>query len=484
MNPQKLWKLLLLLLLAFSLSLAACDGGTEDAQLETPEEAVDEEVAEEEEAAEEEEVAEEASPESDEAVTDAQAKPSGSLLIWVQQANQDVFEQTVLDDFLAEYPDIQIEWVNYPPDEVASQLQVAIQGGAGAPDLAVTENRFIPRLIELGGLVDLTEQLQPYVDDLNPAAVEFGSKEGRHYSFPWDVGPVVTFYRRDLFEAAGLPTEPAEVEELISTWDKFLDACIQIKEETNANCLALNKANNYGDPYFNMLWQQGLDWVNEEGQIVVDSPQHVATLEKLGEFWEAEVVSDQLEWTDGWYAELNAGLDDASVSPVATVTIGAWMGNFLKTWIAPDQGGNWAVVHMPAWEEGGTRSANQGGSAFIIPELSSNKEAAWAFAEFMVGREDNHLEIFQYSDYFPALESTYDAPLFSEPDPYFGDQVTRQVFVDAAQNIPNVGIYVPENSTITAALQTAVQKVGLGEASAEAALQEAAETARLETGLD
>ncbi|HYN87044.1 MAG TPA: sugar ABC transporter substrate-binding protein, partial [Ardenticatenaceae bacterium] len=408
-------------------------------------------------------------------------EPSGRLLIWVQEANQDVFEQTALDEFQAEYPDVEIEWVNYPPADVANQLAVAIQGGTGAPDLAVTENRSIPRLVELGGLLDLTDRLEPYVGELNQAALDAGEKDGKYYSFPWDIGPVVTFYRRDILEAAGLPTDPEEVNELFATWDSFHDACVTIKEETGALCFAQNRANNYGDFYFNMLWQQGLDFVSEEGQIVIDSPEHVATLEKLGTFWEDDLVSDQLEWTDGWYAELNAPLD-GDVTPVATVTIGAWMGNFLKTWIAADQAGNWGVVQMPAFEEGGTRSANQGGSAFIIPELSNNKEAAWAFAEFMVGREENHLQIFEYSDYFPAWEALYGAPLFDEPDEYFGGQTSRQVFVQAAEEIPVVGIYGPHNQAISAALQTAIQQYATGQNEAEPALQEAAETARVETG--
>jgi len=44
------------------------------------------------------------------------AKPAtGKLVIWVQQANQDVWAQTVLPGFQAKYPDIQIEFVNYSP---------------------------------------------------------------------------------------------------------------------------------------------------------------------------------------------------------------------------------------------------------------------------------------------------------------------------------------------------------------------------------
>ncbi|MFC1960554.1 extracellular solute-binding protein [Chloroflexota bacterium] len=89
----------------------------------------------------------------------AQDKPSGPMVFMVQEPNQQVFENTTLEGFLAEYPDIEIEWVNHAPDEVANQVALAIMGGTGAPDLAVTENRSIAQLVELGGLMDLTPWL-------------------------------------------------------------------------------------------------------------------------------------------------------------------------------------------------------------------------------------------------------------------------------------------------------------------------------------
>lgn len=411
-------------------------------------------------------------------------EPSGNLLIWVQQANQDVFEQTVLDQFTEAYPEVTLEFVNYPPAEVADQTVLAIQGGTGGPDLGVTENASIGRLANLGGLLDLTDQLMPYADSLNDFALTEGSAEGKYYCAPWDIGPVVTFYRRDVFEAAGLPSTPEEVGELVSTWDNFLDACLTIKDQVGASCFALNKANNYGDTYFNMLWQQGLGFYDDAGEVIVDSPAHVETLQKLGQFWEADVVSDELEWTDNWYAELNAPLDDANVTPVASVTIGSWMGSFLKTWVAADRAGDWGVVPMPAFSEGGVRAANQGGSCMFIPEASSNRDAAWAFIEFMLLDEENQKQIFAYSDYFPALETIYDDPMFEEGDPYFADQPVRQVYAEAALSIPNANLYGPYAQAMRGAVSTAVQQYALGQLSAEEALGQAADTIRVETGLE
>ena len=220
------------------------------------------------------------------------------------------------------------------------------------------------------------------------------------------------FYRRDIFKAAGLSDNPDDVSKQVATWDAMLDTCKTIKDKTGFNCFDENKANNGGELYRNMLWQQGLGFYDKDNKVTMDAPANVATLEKLGEFWKANVVGDQEEWTDPWYADFKAPLDSQNPKPVAGIVIAAWMGNFLKTWIAADRAGQWGVAQMPAFTPGGVRSANQGGSVFFIPEQSTNKDAAWAFIEFMILRPQNHLKIFAYSDYFPALQSLYDDALF------------------------------------------------------------------------
>jgi lactose/L-arabinose transport system substrate-binding protein len=474
MFQNRKFKLVLFVVLITSLVLSACAPAATPAPTVPAAPAVEEPAP----------PAEEPAPPAEEPAPAAD-KPSGDLTIMIPQANQDVFEQTgLLADFAAEYPDINITWINHPPAEVANQVALAIQGGTGAPDLAVTETRSISRLVDLGGLVDLTAQMQPYLNSINRPMLELAGADGKYYGVTWDIGPVVTYYRRDIFRAAGLADDPDSVSEMISTWDKYLETCQIIKDETGMPCFALNKANNYGDYYYNMLWSQGLGFTDADGNVAINSPQHVATLEKLGEFWQADLVSDQLEWTDGWYAELNASMDDPNTKPVASIVIASWMGSFLKAWIAADQSGNWGVAEMPAFAEGGTRSANQGGSAFFIPEQSTNKDAAWAFTEFMILRDENHLKIFEFSDYFPALESIYDAPLFSEPDPYFADQPTRQVYAEAAQQIPLSTLYGVYANAMSGHTGTAIQKYAMGQMSAQAALDEAADAIRLETGLD
>jgi ABC-type glycerol-3-phosphate transport system substrate-binding protein len=269
------------------------------------------------------------------------------------------------------------------------------------------------------------------------------------------------------------------VSELVSTWDGYLEVCKTVLEKTGHTCFAHSRANNDARLFEIALWQQGLGYYNDAGEVTVDSPENVATLEKLAEFWEAGVTSEAQPWTDPWYAELGGTADDAT----ATLVEASWMGVFLKTWIAVDIPGAWGVAYMPAMAEGQVRASNDGGSTLAIPAESDNKDAAWAFIEFMLARPENQLTQFAYNDFLPALEATYTDPIFEEPDPFFGDQTPRQIYLDVALQIPKATVYGPYYSLMHGHVATAIQRFAAGELSAQEALSEAAENIRRETGL-
>ncbi len=408
----------------------------------------------------------------------AAPKPTGDLVLW-GWAPSVFYDTGLIDEFAEEYPDINIEWINYGAGDTYQNLQLALIAGDGGPDLVQVENSHLAQFVELGGLADMTAQVEPYHDIMNEFKWDAAEKDGKYYAMPWDSGPVVLFYRRDVLEQAGLASDPESVSDLVATWDDYYAMCETIVSETGFDCFAQNKANNYGRLFIAMLWQQGISLYNDAGEVTVDSPEAIATLNKLGEFWDADLVSDELDWSDGWSAQMNS-FDN----PVATHVEAAWHGNFLKTWLASDTAGQWGVVPMPALESGQTRSANSGGSTLAILEESENKEAAWAFVEFMLGRNRSQLLQLAAYDFFPALETTYNDPLFVEGDAFYGGQSVRQVFYEAALEIPQVDIYGPNYNLMEGHIGTAVQNYAVGNMTAEEALQEAANAIRLETGME
>jgi lactose/L-arabinose transport system substrate-binding protein len=399
-------------------------------------------------------------------------KPEGNIVLWGWTAAiRDTLEAAgIVEDFKAEYPDVTVEITYYAPADVYTNLPLALTAGEGAPDVSLVENSHVAEYVHLGGLLDLTDRVQPYLDQMNEYKWHDCEKDGRYYCMPWDSGPVVMYYRRDVFEAAGLASDPDSVSEMVATWDGYFDTCQTIKEATGSYCFAHNKANNYGRLYEMVLWQQGLGYYDPAtGEVTVDSPENIATLEMLGRFWEADLVSDNLEWTDPWYAEL-AALEQ----PIATLVEASWMEVFMKSWIAPGTAGKWGVAYMPAMAEGQVRASNDGGSVFVIPAQTQNPDTAWAFIEYALGRKESQLKMFAISGFIPSLETTYDDALFLEGDSFLGGQRARQIYQDVVVQIPRAGIYGPNYSMMNGAVSLAIQRYAAGELSAAEALQEAA----------
>jgi lactose/L-arabinose transport system substrate-binding protein len=429
--------------------------------------------------------------------TAAPVSLSGKLTVWCWKAawTDSIVKSGALDAFLAKNPDVTIDYVETQPADVYQKLPLALSAGTGAPDFACVESSHLAQIVALGGLADLTSQVKPYVDKMNAYKWSDAMLDGKYYAMPWDSGPVVMYYRRDVFEAAGLASDPDSVSALVATWDDYLNVCKTIKAKTGDDCFASNKANNDARLYEMMLWQQGLGYFNASGKVTVDSPEDVATLEELKKFWDAGLLSDQSAWTDGWYAELAAGgttpvatvepgtPEPPAVKPVATLVEAAWMGVFLKSWIAPGTEGLWGVALMPAMQAGQVRSSNDGGSNVVIPDQSQNKAAAWALAEWLFGRTDSQVAIFKANDIFPSLEAAYTDPVFNEPDPFFDNQNVRSTYVDAVKIIPVGYVYGPHYALMNGYVQTAIQKVATGAAPASDALKEAADSIRNDTGM-
>jgi ABC-type glycerol-3-phosphate transport system substrate-binding protein len=159
------------------------------------------------------------------------------------------------------------------------------------------------------------------------------------------------------------------------------------------------------------------------------------------------------------------------------------MGGFLKGWIAPEAIGNWGVAEMPAVTAGGAREASGGGSSYYIPETSTNPEAAWELIKFLNLDPANNAAIYAFADIFPAVFSAYNDPVFQEPDPYFGDQLTRAFFADVARVSPTDYFLHPYGQAMNDAVKIAIQKFGMGDLTAQEALTEAADSVMIDTGM-
>ncbi len=408
-------------------------------------------------------------------------KPKGEITVWMWKPAMDpIINSGVEASFKEAYPDIKLNWVVYGTNDVYQKLPLTLSAGTGAPDVALVEDSNLAPFVYLGGLADLTDRVAPYKDKMNAYKWATASLDGKIYAMPWDSGPVVTYYRRDVFKAAGLSDNPEDVSKALATWDDTLAVCKTIKEKTNTPCFMQNMANNDARLYEMLLWQQGLGYFDASGKVTIDSAGNVATLEKMGEFWKAGLLSDEANWTDPWYGRFK----NLTVADTVAIHVeAAWMGGNFKTWIASEAAGKWGVAEMPAMAAGQPRSSNDGGSSFVIPDQSKNKDAAWAFVEFITTVVSSQNRIFAYADIFPSYEPAYEDALFSEPDSYFAGENVRVYYLKASKIVPTGYVYGQYYGMMHGYVQTAIQKFATGAASAADALKEAADAVRSQAGM-
>jgi ABC-type glycerol-3-phosphate transport system substrate-binding protein len=378
-----------------------------------------------------------------------------------------------MEEFTKAHPDIKVEFKVKSPAEIYQKLPSAITSGVGAPDVCALEGSYVPQIALTGGLLDITGRAQPYLDKFNAFKWADAMKNGRILAMPWDSGPVGVWYRRDIFEKAGYPSDPDSVAKLLDTWDDYYQVAKTIKEKTGAYMFALNGAQNDARVFELLMQQQRLGYFDARGKVVLENPQSIKTLEFLGRMFKEGLTQDTQAWTDPWYAGI-------SEERVATIIEAVWMGGFIK-WKADKTGGKWGVVPLPAWvKDRGARTSNNGGSALVVLKQSKQADAAWTFIHFMLARKESQVNMMKQLDCFPSLEEAYNDPFFSQPDPFFADQPYLKLFADLARTIPQ-WYYTQDYNQANALCSVEIQAYFMGKQDAGTALAKAAANIRLKT---
>lgn len=152
----------------------------------------------------------------------------------------------IMEEMAARYQektDVEVETETIGADQYNDRLTRELQSGQDPPS-AVTMRPGPVRGLATGGFVqdisDLVEEHDDQIMDIvkNRGRIEEKvlerTHEGYYVNIGIDLGPYIILYNRDLFEEAGLPTEPEDVEEEIQTWQQFIEAGGQVKQNTSA----------------------------------------------------------------------------------------------------------------------------------------------------------------------------------------------------------------------------------------------------------
>ncbi|MGW9167785.1 ABC transporter substrate-binding protein [Agromyces sp. NPDC055658] len=405
-------------------------------------------------------------PSGGQVVLDPDAKLDGEITVWSWDVAATALER-LAPEFEAEHPGTTINVVDVGYDNAYDKLSVGLQAGSGLPDVVTIETDVAPGYINEfpTGLVDLTPVFGDDEADFDPFKWQAHSDtDGALKVVPWDSGTVGLFYRADYFDEAGIdPTT-------IKTWDELVAAGEQIKAKTGRTLMSQDVST--GGGFQMLLQQQGQGLFDENGDIAVNSPEAVEALTLLKTINEKGLLKN----VDGWDGRVTSAKDgDSAVTPEAVWWIGTLQGD------APELSGTYGVTELPAFEEGGVRTSNSGGSGLAIPTQAKNPQLAAAFIAFALADADNQASMMEneglFPSYLPALEGEY----FAKPQEYFGGQPVYELFAEQTANIPPI-TFTTDNAEARDIVANAVVAAVLNGADPQQALDDAAQQIATATG--
>jgi multiple sugar transport system substrate-binding protein len=195
------------------------------------------------------------------------------------------------------------DWGNY-----YDQIKAAYAAG-DPPDIHVMHAHAIPEFAGLGALADLSGDLEAAgidTSDWAPLALNGVTYEGGIYGVPMDFHANLFHVNMELMAEAGLVNDDG-TPMLPSSPEELLAQAMQFKEATGQNYLAADFAQ---FPIgvrlvVSMLWQQGSNIFDAEGNAQVDTPEARAAIQSIVQLFENDLADPQLNYADSQQAFLN-----------------------------------------------------------------------------------------------------------------------------------------------------------------------------------
>jgi multiple sugar transport system substrate-binding protein/lactose/L-arabinose transport system substrate-binding protein len=345
--------------------------------------------------------------------------------------------------------------------DMKDKFKSTLLSGSGAPAAAMMESVDAASWVDTGGLRDIS----PWLDEagIKDKFVEgkWGplEKDGGTYALPWDIGPVGTFYRRDVMDNHDI--DPSSIE----TWDQYIEEGKKLPDDQ----YLLNLPSNDYDGLWRMMFRQlGGQPFTANGAVNIHSDKSLQVARILKRIRDSGVANDLASWSSSWFTAFGEGT-------TASLTAGAWMEGTLKAELS-DTSGKWGVIKPPAIESGGSRATNWGGSNLTIASQVSDDVArrAWDYMAFTLGQKEHQITMYQEFGIFPALESAYESDAFDQSNEFLGGQEAGRMFAEIAPEIAPYR-YTVDTPEVTKAINTHFRDMMTGDKTPKEAVDAAAQ---------
>jgi multiple sugar transport system substrate-binding protein len=218
----------------------------------------------------------------------AAAAPTGeSISFWMKKALVDA-SNTAIEERVAAFEaetGIDVDLRILPYEDFRPQWSAAIESG-NVPDVTFLGYQEVGQFFSQDVLMDVTDlvgEIQATHGPMNEALVEAVTFDGRMYGVPFWSESTILFYRKDLFEQAGIDGPPA-------TWEEFL-ANAQLLTNPDEGVygagFGIGRGNSDAEWWFrDVLWDNGAFVFSEDGSsAALDTPEAAEALQWIADMF-------------------------------------------------------------------------------------------------------------------------------------------------------------------------------------------------------
>lgn len=364
--------------------------------------------------------------------------------------------EDLVDQWNSENPDIQVSFHRMTGDD-GDKVEAAVDAGAG-PDLVQLSTHDLPDYVIAGRVQPISEYVDGDESNYTPASWASVSFDGEVYGVPQGIGPSGMMYREDILAEYGI--------DVPTTWDEYLEAARTL-HAANPDLYIANMSPTEFGQWVQEISQAEGSWYGIDGDswtVSMNGEQSQMVAERWQTLLDEGLVTTEQMWTPEYWSLVNEG-------KIATISYAAWFPVLLAENAEPTSG-LWRVAPMPV-NAGSTYQGDSGGAAVVVLKGAKDPAAAARFVSWLNGSDDTQDALITVGGLFPSTLNGLESAALRAPQPFYGDQVINEVFIEAAKNTPDTWVEGPNFGTATTALTDEFSKVVTGEQTFAQALDNA-----------
>ncbi|HZG56798.1 sugar ABC transporter substrate-binding protein [Paenibacillus sp.] len=380
--------------------------------------------------------------------------------------------EKMLKTFEEQNPGIKVDYQSVPYDQYLTKLNSQAASNT-LPDIAQMPEGQVLQWAQKGVLMDLSAIL-----DGAPSKLEtnkFKTPDGKTVGISVANEIILMFYSKKMFDDAGLPYPPAEVEKAW-TWEEMVEVARKLTKDVNGKHpgeAGFDPENiaQYGIniPKLDFMWaafakSNGGGVVSKDGkELLVDTPETIEALQKIADLTLVEHVSPSVSQSTS-LPDLAARM---LTGKVAMNIDGQWATQSFEV----TEGLEYGIGVLPKFKKAVT--VNAGGADVIFNSTKHPDEAA-KLLQFLLD-PNNSLPQIQSGLWMPNEERWYTEPdliaKWIDNDAHVEEYKTAVVDYALKATEQNAFFIVPNAGEISDVLGPGLDPVWLGEKTAEEAMK-------------